>query len=134
MNKIFLLVAVLVLTVKSFSQVEQNAAHSKDYYLQKSKTQKTIGWVLLGAGTATLVGGLIKASGTSNDLGDIGDGVVPALIGLGADLASIPFFISSGKNKRRAASVAFNAQPAPLVQQKGWYANAYPAISLKISF
>ena len=133
MKKSCFFILFLLFVVKSFSQTEANLEHSKDYYLQKSKNQKTIAWILLGAGTTSIIVGVIQASGKSNDLGDIGDGAVPALVGIGLDLASIPFFISSSRNKKRAASLTINNQNILLPQQSSLCLKMQPAITLKIN-
>ena len=50
---------LLSFTINSFSQVEKAPKLSKEYYLQKSKNKKTAAWILLGGGTAMIVGGAI---------------------------------------------------------------------------
>ncbi len=51
--------------------------------------------------------------------------------GIVSDIGSIPFFISSAKNKRRASSVAINNQKIFVHQQKGYELNAQPTHTLK---
>ena len=64
-------------------------------YLKKSKTQKTVGFVLIGAGLAAIAA-VIDGNSSFSTTG--------AFVGVSgiAILGSIPFFIASGKNKRKA--------------------------------
>ena len=110
MKRFAIVLTILFLGVKSFAQTP---VISKDYYLKKSKTQKTVGWILLGTGAGIAAYGLITLNdytdnanfGTANYTGAliaIGGGVIAA--------SSIPFFISSAKNKRKAATISFTSQ------------------------
>ena len=60
MKKIIFSLTLLLFVVTSFEQTNPSPKFSKTFYLQKNKTQKTIGWVLLGGGTAMIVGGAIS--------------------------------------------------------------------------
>ena len=108
MKKIFFCLTLLLLTVKSFSQTP---ALSKEDYLKKSKTQKTVGWVMLGGGVAMTTIGYVIINQQVNDdpLNAITTGqgyVVLMIAGAATALGSIPFFISSAKNARRAAAIS----------------------------
>ena len=100
---LFLLCALVCATIVS-AQVAPGAAPKQmtdrelgEFYLKKSKGQKTTGWALLGGGMVMYVVGISVAV---ND--DSGTGAVAALLGSFATVASIPFFISSARNKGRA--------------------------------
>lgn len=72
-------------------------------YLKKSRTQKIVGFSLLGAGFGALAGVVIlEASGNyyNSDYYDAESAVVG--IGLSMMVTSIPFFIIGAKNKGRA--------------------------------
>ncbi len=116
MKKIVFFLTLLFLAVKPFSQTP---ALSKDHYLKKSKTQKTIGWVLLGGGGAATIIGLTFAS--NNVFENIGKDEHPeeALFYTGIAMmgVSIPFFISSAKNARKSATISFNNQRVLFPQQ-----------------
>ena len=134
MKSIILCLILLVFGFQSFSQAPEG---SRDYYLQKSKNQKTAGWVLLGVGTAMAVGGGIGFSNNfelfdSTTKGDVYGGIM--LAGIVADLVSIPVFISSGRNARRAARVSVSSQLIDFPKGNNRYAKAHPAISVKIPF
>ena len=137
MRKILLLLSVLCFAVASFSQVNPDKTTSKDYYLQKSKNQKTVGWVLLAGGTGMIVAGILVAD-NNNDPEDLGygpnfeAGAGVATAGLAADLLSIPFFISSARNARKAATISFNNQKIMFPGQESFVVKTQPSISLKI--
>jgi len=61
-------------------------------------------------------------------------GAVLATVGLLSTVTSIPFFIASGKNKRRASSIStsFKMENAQVVQRASFVKRSYPALSLKI--
>jgi hypothetical protein len=130
MKKIILSLILLSFVVKSFGQTTLNLASSKDHYLKKSRTQKTIGWILLGTGAGIAAYGLITINNyTDNEftgaLIAIGGGVVGA--------SSIPFFISSARNKRKAATLSFSTKKNLLLQQHAFAYKMQPAIALKIA-
>ena len=117
MKTIRLLLALLLV---SSVLVGQTKEFSKDYFLQKSKKQKTAAWILLGGGTAMAAGGFAtfdsswdRGSASSTDIAGI-IGTVGFLTGL----ASIPYFISAGKNKKTAMSITFNYKPVYLSNVK----------------
>lgn len=73
------------------------------YYKQKSKNQKTTGWVLLVGGAALITGGMLIADNASLDEDVAIAGASIALLGGTASMiASIPVFISASRNKGRA--------------------------------
>lgn len=127
-------IVFLLSVVTSFSQTQTASQHSKQYYLQKSKNQRIIAWILLGAGTTSMVVGLIEGSNAPDNLDNITTGVAPTLIGLAVDLASIPFFISASKNKKIASFVTINNNKILLPQQGSLCFKIQPAIALKITF
>ena len=63
------------------------------------------------------------------------DGVIAAFFVAGtlSMLGSIPFFIASGKNKRRAASLSFNNMMSPQIKNSSMVNKPIPAVSLKIN-
>lgn len=140
MKKISLFFISLLFIINSFSQTQTN---SKEYYQLKSKHQKTTAWIMLGGGGALfiasgLVGAHVFADLFSGDFNKANNNVAVAgafgIIGAGSMLGSIPFFISSGKNARKAASISFMNERILIPQQNTIAYKVLPAISLKISF
>jgi len=121
---------LMILAVSLFSQ---NTPIQKDY-LQKSKSQKSGAWVLLSAGVALMGTGLLIGDSKKASFDDAGTGIVIGGIGFLATLGSIPTFISSAKNKKKANSSAFfKMETTPVVQQHTFVKHSFPAIAIKIS-
>lgn len=136
MKKIILLFIVSqMLTENIFSQQPDfSSTLTRQDYLQKSNRQKTIGWILLGSGAGMMGGTLIfgPTSGAASF-----DDAVTALeifgIGIVASLSSIPFFISSGKNIRKAMSLSLKNEKIPEVLNQSLLSRSVPSINLTIS-
>jgi hypothetical protein len=129
MKKAAICTLLLILSFTSFCQDTQPSTPlTREDYLKKSKTQKVLGFVFLGAGAITL----ISVSGGNTDLGTAGVLIVAG--GL-ATLTSIPLFIASGKNKRKAkdASLSFKFEKIQTIQPAGISFHSSPAISLKLN-
>jgi len=123
------IIFLLVISIASFSQQKTTSPTlTKQDYLKKSKSQKTAGWILLGGGAALL---------TYAATGDISLDGLSTIVVLGgvATLASIPFLISSAKNKKKAsaATVLFKMETAPQLRKYGFTNRSVPSLSLKIS-
>lgn len=107
---------------------------SKESYLNKSKNQRKVAWILLGAGTALAVVGGIGFDSTWDDSDsysttDIFGFVLTA--GIIADLVSIPFFISSHHNKKHASTLSFGNQSITSPSGKSMYQRIYPSLTFK---
>lgn len=134
MKKVLLVIVITLSGVPIMAQqTEPGKQLTKQEYLDKSKRQKTTGWVLVAGGTAMAVTGAIifgqsdflDAEDPDTDLGG-----VLFVAGIAADLASIPFFISSGKNARKAATISFKNQKLLLPLQNVFVKKNQPAITL----
>jgi hypothetical protein len=95
----------------SFAQLSEPPPNSPpqefyDYYKLKQKKNKTTALILLGAGTIVAVGNYISYSNstTKGFAGNVPSTSQIVIFGIGgaSALASIPFFISAGKNKMKA--------------------------------
>ena len=95
MKTIIIITSMLILSASSFCQ-KTSSSPTREELLTKSKTQKTIGFVLLGAGITSLA----IASPGNIDFNTLG---VLIVIGGAATLSSIPLFIASKRNKNKAA-------------------------------
>ena len=117
-----------------------NFNHSTQW-LNKSKNQRTTGYVLAGGGAALIISGIIVGNGDDNnndpnelDFGpnfDVGIWLLGG--GLVSGLASIPFFIGSTNNARKAATISINHQKIIIPQYNSQLKVVQPAISIKIS-
>jgi hypothetical protein len=103
MKKTIIYVLLLALPTSSFCQKTNDTVPViKTDYLVKSKNQKTAAWVLLGGGVALIGAGFLIGDSKNATFDDAGTGVVLGGIGFLSTIGSIPLFIASGKNKRKA--------------------------------
>ena len=120
---------LVFVSIHSLSQQTPPPTITKEDYLKKSKNQKTAAFILLGAG-ATMIA--IAAPG------NVSFDILPVLAigGAGGILGSIPLFIASGKNKKRAmnASAFFDVEKTEMLSHGKIHFCKTPAISLKINF
>jgi hypothetical protein len=136
MKKTIIFLILLLFIVKGFSQTTPSTPFSKEDYLQKSKTQKTTGWVFLSAGIAITAVGVIGFNNTYDDWNDNSTDTYGALVLTGPLIAlgSIPFFISSGSSARKAATLSLNYQPILIPNQGSLAQSSQPALSVTITF
>ena len=87
-------------------------AKDHDFYLIKSKNQKKTGRILLYSGAGLISVGLLIGTPRNASFGQAGFGAVVGGIGALLAIGSIPAFISSGNNKRKAM-VVVREQPSP---------------------
>lgn len=132
MKKSITLIVLLIIIANIYGQQTIEQSQIKDLYIQKSKNQNTAGEVLLISGTVMIVGGFIafdhywdKESVYAVDI----SGYI-MLAGIPASLASIPFFISAGINKRKAASLSLNYKNYSPTNKNAIYSNSIPSVTL----
>jgi hypothetical protein len=142
MKSIFL---VLLLSISCIVFSQQTTPSGNIDYLKKSKSQKTVAWILAGTGSATAIismtsfnwiniFGSIGGDNGSDD--NIKRGETTFYIGCIVALSSIPFFIASSKNKKKAAAVSLSFKPETrfYVQQNLVRKAPYPALALRFHF
>ena len=123
----YLLLSFLLATSAVYSQ-DNTFSHplTKQDYFKKSKSQLTGAFILLGTGAAMIA---IAAPG------NVSFDILPVLVigGGAAIIGSIPLFIASGKNKRRARALTgnFNIQQT---KYAGLSKCIFPGISVKLNF
>lgn len=134
MKKVLFVFAMLLVLVQSFSQTPAQPAPGKADYLQKSKQQKKLGWVLLVGGLTSTLLGTGAAVGSLMDATSNGSVAADILVtaGVGAMLASIPVFIIAGKNRKKAASLSIGTQSYMYPQYKDFTVKAQPAVTFKV--
>lgn len=113
-----------------------DTATQKGMYLQKSKNQRTIGWVMLGGGVAMAVAGGTMFSNNFHLFSSANDSEAQAggilfLTGIGCSLGSIPLFISAANNARKAASITVSNQQ--IIDPQHLTVRLQPTISIKFS-
>ena len=143
MKTLVIILIVLLLAENSFGQVPTSSTKdwTKDYlhYLKKSKRNNTIAWILLGSGIGIGVTGVIQINHDKNIppcyfcIVDF-NGIDLAVIGGAMSLLSIPFFISSSKNKRKAGTLNLSNQQIFMPRYSSRVQTSHPMISMKITF
>ncbi len=137
MKQIFIFIFLVLFSVSIFGQ-SVTPHPDKDYYLHKSKSQKTVAWVMLGGGVTLMAVGLaaMQSAVIDDNLGgkpsSFGAGDVLFYTGLASSVVSIPMFISAGKNKKKAAEIAIKVNPVLSTQQNFVTVQKQPALSLKV--
>jgi uncharacterized protein YxeA len=141
MKRIILSLILLLFVLNLFSQPQTNSNYSRDHYLVKSKNQKKVATILLAGGAASILTGALIPKGESE--GGFNpfyknDGIKFTFVGIGtlSMLASIPFYIASSKNKRRAnaAKLSFNNQKVIFIQQNTFVLKTQPTLTLSYKF
>lgn len=133
------------ISIGLFSQTFAQEMGKQDY-LDKSRKQKTTGFIMAGGGvvlfaigagiylesTSETVVSCFTLTSCSSDDGELGGGAALTIIGGLAALGSIPVFISSGKNARKAAQISFKNEPTYIPKYVGNIPRAIPSLSFSI--
>ena len=133
---------LLVLILFTFSGIGYSqskdlpALITKEDLLKKSKRQQRTGWLMLGGGTLVAVGSMywaLEAYANESGSGDHGQGYF-FISGVCSIVGSIPMFIISGNNKKKAMSMSIGPGLPNKIKLRGGVTNArnYPVISLRI--
>jgi hypothetical protein len=127
----------LIFSTGAFSQSR------KERQLQTSKRLNTAAWIFAGSGTALVIGGtilLIDADSKQNDYNSGGSDITEVIGGFGLTImgaaalgTSIPFFIRSHKEHKRAMAFSLKNEHVPLLYKGIFTKQGYPALSLKIN-
>ena len=73
-----------------------------DMFMKKHKTNKLVGWIMVGSGVVMIVSGIGINLSEGWGEGNQNKGLGLSYLGGAITLTSIPFFISAGSNKRKA--------------------------------
>ena len=148
MKKIIVLTWLLAFASTSFGQQPSASKPllTQTDYLKKSKNQKSAGFILSGAGAGLIIASFLIPKGALESGICIGlycdekyknDGIKSAFLiaGTVTALSSIPLFIVSGKNRKKAnaAAVFIDMKNVPVLQQTMISNQSYPVLELKIS-
>jgi len=107
-----------------------------DSYINRYRTNRTIGRVLLGSGIGMIIGGGIAFASYAhkgyNGPAPVTGEALLFIVGPAAALVSIPFFISAKRNKTKAALVM--KSESVTLDNKITYQSNYAALALTIQF
>ena len=147
MKKITILSLLLAFATSSVcQQTSQKPTVTPIDYLQKSKKQKKRAVILLVVGAGLVVTSVVIPNGEltydgicigaycSDKYKNDGIRAAFAVSGVASMLGSIPFFIASGKNKKRAArgSVFINMEKTPVLQGMAFRNQSFPVIGISL--
>ena len=137
MKKIIFCAMLLGFNTCLFSQeaTPKQTLNNKDYQV-KSKNQKTAAWVLLGGGVVLIGTGFLVGNRNESSFSEAATGAIIGGIGVLSAIGSIPLFIASGRNKRKAMNVSayFEIHQNGAASQKGLIYRSSPALAMKINF
>ncbi|GAB4093606.1 hypothetical protein [Flaviaesturariibacter terrae] len=133
----YLLFLLLVSSNLFGQQVPDNEPESqqgsRDWYLKRGKTQKTVAWIMAGAGVLTSVIGAASSVSefdlSGRDKDRLSGGELAFFAGAGLAVGSIPFFIAAGRNRRKGLSMSVKNETSGVPGPR----RSYAALSLRLS-
>lgn len=123
MKKIFFILCMVLV----IAHISMGQSAEKTDYLQKSRTQKTVAWVLFGTGAVINIIGITQVESPKNT------SVVCLVVGSAIMLSSIPFTVMGHQNKKRAAALSINTEQMYQLKNSNLHAVSYPALTMKIN-
>ena len=147
MKRLLLIIIASLFLFESFSQqIDPAPALTKQDYMEKSKKQKTAAWVLLGGGAALIITGtILSANEVEKDYqNDPNNPFAPLTeadfdgpewvftTGIFAGLGSIPLFIASSRNRRKAMTLSLKNEQFQSLKNSSLVYRPMPAVSLKV--
>ena len=135
MKKMIIFLVFSISVFQSFSQRNNRKEHSKDYYLNKSKGQKTSGTILLIGGSLLTVIGIGQVSQQDNVFEAVAStfaGGTEIFVGACLDIMGVCNLLSSRKNAKKAAKISFNNQKYLLPMGNFMALKMQPTVTLKI--
>ncbi len=140
MKCILTLLVILLQNIEAASQYRNSPAFASPAtdYLEKSRKQKTSAWILLvGGGLVSSIGMVVGMSEMFTDLFDAAPdrgsaGPTLLVVGVASMAGSIPLFIASGKNRRKAAGEIALKWENVVVNPGPGFVRHYPAIGISI--
>lgn len=141
MKKSFLFFILLhFFTCISAQFTDSLSLQSQELFLKANKQEST-GWILLGGGAGLAAVGLLVGSVSIWDEIIEGDdtgttmGEVMMITGLVSMVSSIPVFIASGNNRKKAAALVFiKIENSTYIHQYTKAEKKYPAVALSVRF
>ena len=135
-----ILICALISSISLLSKAQESSPLTAEEYFKKSKRQGTAAKVMLISGSTIGLTGFYIAMRNTEGVLFLGDrkkydaGEALFFSGIGIAAASVPFFILSGKNKKKALKLVPKNEPVVLPVEKGLSKTHIAALSLKLSF
>lgn len=143
-----IVLAVLIMFVSAAlgQQARSISTKTSADYLTKSKKQKKTARILLAGGSGLIIASLVIPRGAlvydgicvgqycSDEYKNDNLKTVLFITGAVSDLASIPFFISSKRNKKKAtmSSVLLRMETTPVLTASGISSQHFPVVGINI--
>ncbi len=147
MKQIIICTMLFLVASSSFSQqTTSQPSFTQQDYLEKSKKQKKIGTILLVGGGGLIATAIIIPKGELVYDGICvgafcddkykNDGIKSVFFIAGgiAALSSLPLFIVSRKNRRKATSVSFKMENTVQLYNQYLVRTSFPALRVKVNF
>jgi len=134
MKKIFVFTMLFITATATFSQqIYSSPTLTKQDYLKKSRHQRSAAALLISTGLLCAgLGTLAVAINPDSDGHDSG-GVFFMVTGFAVIGSSIPLFIASSKNKKKAASLSINIEPVSHICKSSLVFSKIPSLTVKIN-
>jgi hypothetical protein len=132
MKQVLISAALLLLIFNSsFSQsTQEKSTASQNDYLKKSKNQKTAAWILVGIGSLSTLLGTIQVNPDYGQNDNSTFFLVGGLVTLGA---SVPLFIASAKNRKKAMSLTLKNETTQQFLNTRVKNRNIPSLNLKLN-
>lgn len=139
MKHVLVCLVLLMMAPAVFSQrPDSTITLTREDYLLMSKHQKTTGWVFLGVGAGLVASGFIVDAAKQPSPDDpyeiSATGASMIIVGMLSAMGSIPFFVNSSKNAKRAAEISLNNQNLLIPRNNAFVVMPQPTLTLKIPF
>ncbi len=147
MRQIIISTMLFLVASSSFSQqTTSQPSFTQQDYLEKSKKQKKVGTILLVSGAGLIATSIIIPKGELVYNGICvgaycddkykNDGIKSAFFIAGgiAALSSVPLFIVSRKNRRKATSVSIKMENTIQLYNQNFVHTSFPALRVKANF
>ncbi len=142
MTKIIFSTILFLIGASSLSQqTNSQPSFTPGDYLEKSKKQKKAGTILVAGGAGLIATAFIIPKGELVEGSCLvlckykNDGIKSVFFIAGgiSALSSIPLFIVSGKNRRKATSVSFKNENTVHLYNQNLVYTSFPALRIKVS-
>ena len=132
MKQVLISAALLLLIFNSsFSQsTQEKSTASQNDQLKKSKNQKTAAWILVGIGALSTLLGTIQVNPDYGQNDNSTFFLVGGLVTLGA---SVPLFIASAKNRKKAMSLTLKNETTQQFLNTRVKNRNIPSLNLKLN-
>ncbi len=139
-GRLSLLFLFLLSSLVLYAQVDTtfSKAQLKADYLKKSRNQKTAAWIIVGGGGVFILSGLLVSTNDTQSYTPAPTVTVKGtsliVLGVLAEIASVPLFLAASKNKKRAMALGMKNQFIPSSKGGTFVYTLVPSISITVGF